>query len=226
MNHLSTGLRRAAVVGIAGFFGCAAVATALQPSSYDSFRDYISGLAALDASYPSVMMTGFQLGAVGLISAALLLFRLLPSIAGRIGATLVFIAGAALGVAGFARFDCGHTDAACQAQLEAGMSFQSHLHGLAALLAFLPLVIAGFSLAVAVWRSKSRYRNKLGPLVLLWALSQLALTMTVEEHLVSPVGLLHRLDLLLLLGLPLLVAVGRWGFASATDVEERRAVSA
>jgi hypothetical protein len=219
-------LQKTTAAGITGFMASVAVATAVQPASYDSFRDYISGLAALDASYPWVMMAGFQFGAVGLVAAALLVYRRLPSIPGRISATLLLVAGVALSVAGFARFDCGHNDAACRAQIEAGMSFHSHLHGLAALVFFLPMVLAAFGLAVAVWRSDSPYRRRLSPTVLLWALVQFAITVSVEEQLVAQVGLLQRLDTLLVLGLPLLVTVGPWGFAAGRPSRERALVTA
>lgn len=202
--------RRIAVFGFAGYFGLLALATAVQPDSYHSTRDFISGLAAMDAAHPAIMVAGFQVAAIVLIAAAYVLVRDLRSASARIAVTLMAVSAAAMSVAGFARFDCSRNDAACLAQLETGMSWHSHLHGLAALVVFLPLILSSFVLAVALWRSRSPYRRRLAMLALVTGLAELALTVAVEEQLFGTVGLSQRLDVVLLLGLPVLLAAGRW----------------
>ena len=63
-------ISRIAGAGFFGFAGLMLVATAVQPDSYQWQRDFISGLAAMDAAYPALMILGFQLGAVGLLATA------------------------------------------------------------------------------------------------------------------------------------------------------------
>jgi hypothetical membrane protein len=204
--------RAVAVAGFVGFVGFVLLATALQPDSYDWTRDYISGLAAMDATFPAVMVAGFQFAAIGVLAAAAVVFRVLPRLSARIAAVLMTVAGAALSVAGFARFDCSRNDAACRAQVEAGMSWHSQLHGRAALFVFLPLILAGVFLAVAVLRTRSPHRVGLGVATALLAVANFALTFAVEEQATGVTGLLQRVLIFTLLGLPLMVAVGRWQF--------------
>ena len=209
-----TARRRTALLGYLGFLALLALATAVQPASYRSTRDYISGLAAMDAAHPWIMVAGFQAAAVGLAAAALVLFRLLPSVPGRIATVLMLVSAAATSVAGFARFDCSRNDAACQAQVTAGMSVHSQIHGHAALFVFLPLILSSFLLGLAVWRSGSPVRGRLALLALGCAVVQLVLIVAVEEQHLAVTGLAQRIAVLVQLGLPTLLAVGRWGFAT------------
>jgi hypothetical protein len=209
-NHRSTALRNTAVLGFTGFFALLALATAVQPDSYRSTRDFISGLAAMDAAFPWIMVAGFQAAAIGIAAAAVVLARELRSIPGRIAAVLLWISAFGMVVAGFARFDCSRNDAACRAQVEAGMSWHSHLHGLAAIVVFLPLILAAFFLAAAVWRTRSPYRTRLALTELACGVAGLVLTVAVEEQLIATIGLTQRVDVFLLLGLPTLLAAVRW----------------
>ena len=214
------GARALAVGGFAGFVLSVLVATMLQPDSYHWTRDYISGLAAMDAAYPAVMVVGFQFAATGVLATAVVVANVLPRLSARIAAVLLVVAGLALSVAGFARFDCSRNDAACRAQVEVGMSWHSQLHGRAALFVFLPLILAGVFVAVAVLRSRSPYRMRLGVASAVLAVANFGLTFAVEGQATDVTGLLQRLLIFTLLGLPVMVAVGRWGFP-ADRVSER-----
>jgi hypothetical protein len=215
-----TTARTLAVGGFAGFILFVLIATMLQPGSYRWTRDYISGLAAMDAAYPVVMVAGFQFAAIGVLATAVVVVRVLPRLSARIAAALLLVAGLALSVAGFARFDCSRNDAACRAQVEAGMSWHSQLHGRAALFVFLPLILAGVFLAVAVLRTRSPYRIRLGVAAAVLAAANFGLTFAVEEQATDVTGLLQRVLVFTLLGLPVMVAVGRWRFPG-DDVSER-----
>lgn len=194
-------LRHTAIAGSAGFVAAIAAATAAQPAAYDSTRDLVSGLAAQGAHQPWIMVTGFQLMAVALGAMALAIFQRLRSRSGRVAAVLVMVAAAAMSVAGLARFDCSLSDAACDARLEAGISTSGAIHGLSALFVFLPLIVTAFLLAVAVGRGRLR------AVAIAAGTVALALTIGVEEAGGPVAGLLQRVDLAVLFGLPLLVVL-------------------
>jgi hypothetical protein len=199
-------MTRIAGAGFLGFTGLMLLATAIQPDSYQWQRYFISGLAAMDARYPALMIIGFQCGAAGLLATAWLVARRFRRVSGWLGAGLLVIAGLALSVAGWARFDCGRNDAACQAQIEAGMSWHSELHGHAALFVFLPLILAPFVLAIAILREKGQRRGWWAATAVFAGLADLFLIVTVEGQLTSLTGLWQRLSVLTMLGVPLLIA--------------------
>ena len=126
---------------------------------------------------------------------------------GWLAAGLLVIAGLALSVAGWARFDCGRNDAGCLAQIQAGMSWHSQLHGRAALFVFLPLILVPFVLAVAILRAKGERRGWWAATSVAVGLADFVLIVAVEGQLeTSFTGLLQRLSVLTMLGFPLLIA--------------------
>lgn len=195
-------LRLLALTGYFGFFLLMLVATALQPDAYSSVRDFVSGLAAADAAHPRVMIAGFQLAAVSYLAIALLVMRTRRSVSGRLTGLLLLVAAVAISVAGFAQFDCSLNDGVCLAKGDAGLSFEGHVHGRAGTFVFLSTWLAGFTLAAAVWRSRLRW------LVLAGALVQTAATVATNAQLFGWPGLFQRIDIVLMHGLPLLVACG------------------
>jgi hypothetical protein len=203
---------RLAAGGYAGLLAAAAGATLLQPASYSSARDFISGLAAVDAAHPAVMITGFQIAAIGYLATAILLWSLLRSIPGRITALLLLVAAVATSVAGFAQFDCSLNVPSCITGLDERMSFHSHLHGRAGTFVFCSALLASFTLALAVWRSRLPRRARLAAFVLALAVVQLALNVALNAQLLGWTGMFQRLDVALMQGLPLLVVSGRWWF--------------
>lgn len=207
----ASGPGQLAVAGTAGFFAAIAWSTALQPAAYDSTRDFVSGLAGRGASYPGLMMVGFEVMAVALVAIAVGLFGRLRSWSGRVAGALVLVSAAGMAVAGLARFDCTSEDAACEARLADGLSTSGALHGLAALFVFLPLIATSFFLAVAVGRGTTLYGVPLRRAAVLVGVVQLGLTFVVESGVTDLSGLFQRIDLLVLFGTPLLIAFGRWG---------------
>jgi hypothetical protein len=207
----ASGLAQLAASGTAGFFAAIAWSTALQPATYDSTRDLVSGLAGRGASYPGLMMFGFEVMAVALVAIAVGLFGRFHAWSGRVAGVLVLVSAAGMAVAGLARFDCTMQDAACEARLADGLSTSGALHGLAALFVFLPLIAATFLLAVAAGRDTTLYGVPLRRAAVLIGVVQLGLTFVVESGVTGFSGLFQRIDLVLLFGTPLLVAFGRWG---------------
>ena len=208
-------LRLTAVAGFAGFFVAMAVATMLQPEQYSSVRDFISGLAAVDAAHPEVMIAGFQAAAVAYLAIAILAWRTLRSVPGRLTAFLLLVAAVAISVAGFAQFDCSLNLPSCTTGLDERMSWHSHLHGRAGTFVFFSTLVASFTLALAVWRSRFRGRARLGATVLAFAIVQLALTVAMNLQLLGWTGVYQRLDVALMQGLPLLVVSGLRPFDAA-----------
>jgi hypothetical protein len=191
---------RVAVLGIGGFFAALIVATLLQPDYYDSTRDFISGLAGEGARFPAVMMAGFETAAVGLLATAFGLWRRYRRIPATIAAFFLTVSGVATGVAGLARFDCTFNDAACLAKLDAGLSHHAVIHGRAALLVFLPAILATLFMAIA------QPTLRRGLLLGLAAAAQLSLILLTEEAGTDWTGLFQRLVMLLNLVVPPVVA--------------------
>src|SRR3954447_25609768 len=99
------------IAGAAGWVLAVTIGTALAPAHYNSVRDTISALAAVDSPYGGVMVAGFVTMAIGLAATAVGLWRRLPVLAGRIAAAEVGIAAAATLVAGTHRLASGGGDA-------------------------------------------------------------------------------------------------------------------
>lgn len=193
--------RTIALAGTTGYVAAIVAATAAQPAAYDSTRDLVSGLAGQGAAQPWIMITGFQLMAVALGAMAVTFSGRFRRRSGRAAAVLVGVAAAAMSVAGFARFDCSVFDDACSAALAGGLSPSAAVHGLSALLVFLPLIAAAFLLAVAVGPGRLRW------VAVAAGAASLLLTVAVEEIGGPYAGLLQRVDSVVMFGLPLLVVL-------------------
>ena len=151
--HHDLTLKAAAVVGVGGF-AVAAVVTGLATPGYDPRREAISGLAALDSPHAWIMILGFLLGAVGLLSAGLVLWKHVPTRAARVGSGLVVISAALIAVAGLARQDCSDQLATCKDFGDAVNASDSYwVHQQASLLGFLLLIISFFLLASGLRRN-------------------------------------------------------------------------
>ncbi|HVD23389.1 MAG TPA: DUF998 domain-containing protein [Lapillicoccus sp.] len=190
------------VAGMAGFAVAVAVGTVLAPDSYDSIRDTMSVLAAVDNPYGEIMVAGFLALAVGLAATAVGLWRGLPVWVGRIAAIEVAVAAVATAVAGLARVACNPALPDCQSALEADVPLGTLVHGRAALFVFAPLVLAGFTMAVATWMLRER---RLALLCVGLGLVNVALVLLVEDAGTSVSGLLQRVFLLTSVGLPVFV---------------------
>jgi hypothetical protein len=202
-----TGTRRSPirwvpVAGTAGFALAVAVGTVLAPPSYDTVRDTISVLAAVDNPHGEVMVGGFLVLASGLAVAALRLWRGVPALSGRAAAVAVAIASVALVVAGLNRIACNPAIASCRDLLEQHAPTASVVHGRAALFVFAPLVLCGFFLARALSHLGDA---RLARLCLAVALVNVALVFATEDSGSPHAGLLQRILLVTLVGLPVLV---------------------
>ena len=82
------------------------------------------------------------------------------------------------------------------------------IHGRAALFVFAPLVLAGFSLARATWRVGDR---RLALLCLTLTILNVALVVLTEDAGTSASGLLQRVFLTSVIGVPILVQWRRGG---------------
>jgi hypothetical protein len=211
-------LRVVPVLGAAGFGVAAAVGALLAPDSYSSTRDTISVLAAADNRFGPVMMVGFLSLAVGLLVCAWRLWKVVDGFTGRLAAGMVAVAGGATAVAGLNRIACNPALAGCKARLDAHAPTATVVHGRAALFVFAPLLIAGFALGRACWRHGDR------PLALLCLVVtgvDVALVVLTENAGLSVAGLLQRVFLTLVVGVPLLV---QWrGPGAALDHSAGRA---
>jgi len=138
---------RLAVVGGATFALATVVAGLLYPG-YDPTREGISALASTPSPSAPVMIGGFLALAAGTISAGVALWsRLHRGTAGRIGATLVLLAGAGMVVAALARQDCSELIGACAAAERSDTLSDHHVvHQLVSLAVFAALVVALFVL--------------------------------------------------------------------------------
>jgi hypothetical protein len=197
---------------MAGFALAVAVGTVLAPATYDSVRDTMSVLAAVDNPYGEIMVAGFLALAVGLAATAVGLWRGLPVLVGRIAAVQLAVAAVATAVAGMARVACNLSLPDCQAALESAVPVGTVIHGRAALFVFAPLVLAGFTMAVATWRLGDR---RLALLCLGVGVVNVALVFLVEDAGTSISGLLQRVFLLTSVGLPVLVQWRRAGRRTA-----------
>ena len=190
------------IAGSAGWVLAVTIGTALAPAHYNSVRDTISALAAVDNPYGGVMVAGFITMAIGLAATAVGLWRRLPVLAGRIAAAEVGIAAAATLVAGLNRIACNPGLADCQAALEHSVPTATIVHGRAALFVFAPLVLAGFSLTRATWRVGDR---RLALLCLTMTILNVGLVFLAENAGTPASGLLQRLFITTVIGVPMLV---------------------
>jgi hypothetical protein len=187
---------------MAGFALAVIVSTPLAPSSYDSVRDTISALAAVDNPHGEIMVAGFVALAVGLGVTSARIWRVLPVLSGRVAAVLIGIASAATAVAGFSRIACNPGLQACADRLEVHAPTATLIHGNAALFVFAPLILAGFAMARACRRLGERGLSRL---CLLGGGVNVVIVVLVEDAATSIGGLLQRVFLVTLVGLPVLV---------------------
>jgi hypothetical membrane protein len=118
-----------------------------------SFRQDISALAAMDAQYAWVMITGFVLLGLGTVALAAGLVSTLRYPSAVIGSVLLMIGGIGLVVAGLARNDCSSELPACAARVDAGeVSWHHQVHDNVSLILFLALIGAPLVLARAFGR--------------------------------------------------------------------------
>ncbi len=113
--------------------GAWVLAGLLQPG-YDIRRDYISGLAAMTAQNPALMIGGFILGGVGTVIFAVGLFRAIGRGNGtRFGPALMALVGVGIIAAGIFRTDCSEAATVCALRDQFGLtSWHSHVHDMLA----------------------------------------------------------------------------------------------
>ena len=153
-------LALAAFAGPTGFALAAIAAAAAQPR-YDSRREDISALAAVDARAAWIMAAGIVLlGVATLAVAAALAAGWSSRPGGRAAGAALALAGLATAAAGAMPIDCSErVDAACRAHIEAGLaSWHDQGHNIAIALAALAFSVAPLLLALAPgWSDLSRY---------------------------------------------------------------------
>jgi hypothetical membrane protein len=195
-----------AIVGFGAFTLSIAAAGALYPG-YSHVREGISALAATDSPSAWIMIAGFLALAVATVSTGVTLWvRLRTTIAGRIGAALVVLAGFGMVVAALARQDCSDARAACAAAESAGTVSGHHvIHQLGSLAVFLVLTIALSVLARGLRKNRAWAHLALPTrLAGLAAFAGIAILVTVGFGAVE--GLVERAVITLLFGLPIVLA--------------------
>jgi hypothetical membrane protein len=198
-----------ALVGAAGlgaFAAAVAVSGALQPG-YSHLGEGISALAATGSVPAPIMIGGFLALAAGTTAAGVGLWeRLGAGVAGRIGAVLVMLSGLAMVVVGLNRQDCSDLAGACAAAEEAGtLSGQHMIHQLVSLAVFLLLSIAAFPLARGLRRGGAPRRFAVLARVA-GAFGLLVIAAMVSIGFGDFPGLVQRLFILVVFGLPVLLA--------------------
>ena len=125
----------------------------LVQDEYCFRQEDISALAAMDAQYAWIMITGFVLLGAGTVALAAGLASTLKYPSALIGSVLLMIAGIGLTVAGLARNDCSSELPACAARVDAGeVSWHHQLHDNISLILFLALIAAPLVFARAFGR--------------------------------------------------------------------------
>ena len=194
---------RIAVAGAAGFAVSIALGTVVAPQEYDTVRDTISVLAAVDNPHAWIVQAGFISMAIGLAAASFGLFRT-RYLSARVAASLVAVAAVAMVVAGLNQIACNPAIAECEAFLEADAPRATVIHGRAALFVFAPLLIAGFAGARAVWRRGDR---RFALFMLGAAVADVALILLTENAGTDYSGLSQRIFAAGSLGLPIVALV-------------------
>jgi hypothetical membrane protein len=196
----------AAAVGFAAFAASVVAAGALDPG-YSHVREGISALAATDSPAAWIMITGFLGLAGGTMAAGITLWvRLGTGVAGRIGAAMVTLAGAAMVVVGLNQQDCSDFTGAC-APLEAAGTLSTHhmIHQLVSLAVFTVLAVATFPLARGLRRSVV-WAHLAVPTRLSGLVAILVIAMLLTVGFGDVAGVVQRLFVALLFGLPVLLA--------------------
>jgi hypothetical membrane protein len=144
----SSRLVHVGAAGVASFFVASIITGALNPG-YSHAREAVSALAATDARFAWIMITGFMLSAVGMSSTGVALWRrFVGNRAARVGAGILMIAGPLMVVAGVARQDCSERLSTCVDHGEGtGASTHFWVHQYVSLLLFVLVTVALFVLA-------------------------------------------------------------------------------
>jgi uncharacterized membrane protein YhaH (DUF805 family) len=194
---------RIAVAGAAGWVVSIALGTVVAPPEYDTIRDTISVLAAVDNPHAWIVQAGFLSMAVSLAAALFGLWRA-RYLSARVAASFLAVAAVAMVVAGLNQIACNPALPDCEQLLENNAPRASVIHGRAALFVFLPLLLSGLALARARWRDRGA---RIGLLVLAVALADIALVFLAEnraENAGAYSGLFQRVFTLGSMGLPVL----------------------
>jgi hypothetical membrane protein len=215
----------ASIAGIAGFLGFAAATLlggALTPG-YSMASQDISGLAALDAPHPRIMMAGFVLLATGTIATATALRRQLTGRAATTATVLLGLAGACLYGSAVARLDCSTERTACQALEQAGAVSGHHVvHNLVSLLSFVLAIVALLTLARALRANGGG--PQLAHATRIIAITSVALLVLMLSGTTGTAeGLAQRLFIVLVYGWPILVTATRSSAARSSVVTSRAA---
>src|SRR5215218_732827 len=125
----------------------------LVQDEYSFRQEDISALAAMDAQYAWIMITGFVLLGAGTVALGAGLASTLKYPSALIGSVLLMLAGIGLAVAGLARNDCSSKLPACAARVDSGaVSWQHQVHDNVSLIIFLVLIAAPLVFARAFGR--------------------------------------------------------------------------
>ena len=209
-----------AAVGVSGFL-VAGVVMGLVAPAYDIRREAVSGLAALDSAYAGWMIAGFVAGAVGLVASAAVLWRAVPQRAGRVAAGMVAVAGALIGVAGFARQDCSDQLPACKDFGEAVEASRSYwVHEYASLLAFLMLLVSFFVLARGLRRTGHSRLAVISRTVGVACSTAVALLVVAPPFVVDNYGIVQRGVIGALFGWPVVAGILAQDLADSLPTED------
>ena len=149
-------------LGLAGplaFAVASLIATAAQ-RGYNPRREDISALAALDAQYPWIMITGFLVFSGCTIAlAAGLRGAIQPSQAATAGPIMILFVGLGIAGLGLMRNDCSTALASCAARVRtANVSWHHHGHDLVSIAVFATLMLAPVVFAEA-FRNDPRWQS-------------------------------------------------------------------
>jgi hypothetical membrane protein len=186
----------------------AVLVAALVTPGYDSRREAISGLAALDSPHAWIMILGFMLGAVGLLSAGLVLSKRVRTPAGRVASVLIVVAGGLIAVAGLARQDCSDQLTTCKDFGEAVDASGSYwVHQQASLLGFVLLIVASFVPARGLRRTGRPGLATASRTIGAACVAGTALLVVTPPVVVESYGIVQRFLVALLFGWPVAAAL-------------------
>jgi hypothetical membrane protein len=208
----SSRLARIGAVGVASFFVASIITAALNPG-YSHAREAVSALAATDARFAWIMITGFMISAVGMSSTGIALWRRFAgNRAARAAAGIMMLAGPLMVVAGLARQDCSERLPTC-VDFGEGTGASSHfwVHQYVSLLLFVLMTVALFLLARGLRRDDGMSGFAVPTRVAGLFCLLVIVVMIVDEmkSIDSYAGLAQRAFVLVLFGWPVVVAAAR-----------------
>ena len=154
------------------------------------------------------MILGFLLGAVGLLSAGLVLWKHVPTRAARLGCGLVVMSAALIAVAGLARQDCSDQLATCKDFGDAVNASDSYwVHQQASLLGFVMLIISFFLLASGLRATNRPRLAAVSRAVGVACVAATALLVVTPPFVVDNYGIVQRLFIAVLFGWPVAAAL-------------------